>query len=52
MTFGLLARRELGRGLLEGLGVATVLGAHLDERLEVVDARVHALDPLELGVGP
>jgi hypothetical protein len=43
---------QLTLGLRHGLRVATVLGAHLDERLEVLDALVHPDDPLELGVGP
>ena len=48
----LLQRGEVALGLGHRLGVAAVLGAHLDEGLEILDALVHPDDPLELGVGP
>jgi hypothetical protein len=46
----LLDLGQLGLGLGEGVGVA-LFGAHLDEDLEVLDARVHAGDAVVLGVG-
>lgn len=43
---------EVLLGLLEGLDVvgAVTLGGHLDEHLEVVDARLHVDDAVELGL--
>ena len=46
---GLLQLLQFALGLGEGVGVV-LLGAHLDEHLEVVDRRVHVLDAVVLGV--
>ena len=46
----LLHDDELALGLEQGLGVVLLL-AHLDQGLEVVDAGVHAGDPVVLGLG-
>ena len=48
---GLLDHDELALGLEQGLGVVLLL-AHLDQGLQVVDAGVHAGDPVVLGLGP